>query len=270
MVNGFQLQMITEIKKNRFWYEIAYNPIFNDKNKIKGITLFIFNITDRKKTEEALRESEEKYRDLVETSQDLIWRCDSEGRFTYLNPKFKETHEYDIEEMIGKPFTDLADEETVEEDVKQFKKLMDGRKVIGFETKHISKSGKKINLVINAIPIFDKTGNSIGAQGTAFDITDIKNAEREKLQHERLKGVLELAGAASHEMNQPLQVISGYSELLLQPKKTPNELNKDLRIMKENCKKLGEITLKLQNITHYKTKDYLDGKIIDIDEASRI
>jgi len=51
--------------KNRFWYETTYNPIFNDKNKINGITLFIFNITDRKKTEEELRESEEKFRDFV-------------------------------------------------------------------------------------------------------------------------------------------------------------------------------------------------------------
>jgi len=200
----------------------------------------------------------------------LIWRCDSQGRFTYLNPKWKETHEYDIEEMIGKPFTIFMDQKSLDKDIEQFANLMEGGKVKGFETKSISKSGRTINLVINAIPIFDKIGNSIGIQGTAFDITEIKNAEREKLQHERLKGVLELAGAASHEMNQPLQVISGYSELLLQPKNTPNELNKNLRIMRENCKKLGEITLKLQNITQYKTKDYLDGKIIDIEEASRI
>jgi len=96
-----------------------------------------------------------------------------------------------------------------------------------------------------------------------------KIAEEELLKHQRFKGVLEMAGAASHELNQPLQAASINAQLLMK------EISKDdesfQRVAKLNGQliRLGEITKKLMQITTYKTKDYADGsKIIDIDESS--
>lgn len=96
-------------------------------------------------------------------------------------------------------------------------------------------------------------------------IIELRTALAEK---EKLQGVLEMAGAICHELNQPLMAISGYSELLLMdiPENKPQHIN--LRKIKEQVDRLGVITRKLMKITKYKTKSYLNGSIIDINEAS--
>ena len=99
---------------------------------------------------------------------------------------------------------------------------------------------------------------------TFIDISQRKAAEKDTYERERLQGVLEMAGAVCHEINQPLQAILGYSELLLMSPElgiTTNNLNS----IKSQATRLGEITKKLSNITQYKTLDYPGNtKIVDI------
>jgi len=88
-------------------------------------------------------------------------------------------------------------------------------------------------------------------------------AEKEKLQ-----GVIETAGAVCHEMNQPMQVISGLSELLMMDIEDDNPFYKKIEGIQEQIKRMAEITMKLMRITKYKAKDYLKSKIVDIDRSS--
>jgi PAS domain S-box-containing protein len=103
---------------------------------------------------------------------------------------------------------------------------------------------------------------------TFTDISQRKAAEKEKYEKERLQGVLEMAGAVCHEINQPLQAILGYSELLLM--KDTREMGEDnIHSIKSQASRLGKITRKLSNITHYRTVDYPGNKrIVDIWGAS--
>lgn len=97
-----------------------------------------------------------------------------------------------------------------------------------------------------------------------------KRSERERLRREKLEGVLEMAGASCHELNQPIQVISGRSELLLMQVPEGDPMRKHVRAIKQQVDRIAEITMKLNNITRYETRDYIRGvKIIDIDKASR-
>ena len=96
-----------------------------------------------------------------------------------------------------------------------------------------------------------------------------KRSERERLRREKLEGVLEMAGASCHELNQPLQVISGHSELLLMRAPEGNPMRKHVSVIKQQVDRMAEITRKLNNITRYEACDYIRGvKIIDIDKAS--
>lgn len=100
------------------------------------------------------------------------------------------------------------------------------------------------------------------------DISKHKQAEFERIQKEKLAGVVEMAGAVCHEMNQPLQVVAGLSELLMMDVDEKEPLFSILMDIKEQTKRMSEITKKLMKVTKYETKEYLEGKIIDIDKAA--
>jgi K+-sensing histidine kinase KdpD len=96
-----------------------------------------------------------------------------------------------------------------------------------------------------------------------------RQLEEERLQRERLEGVIEMAGAACHELNQPLQTLFVYSHLLLKHLPEDSPLFGKIKEIKKSIDQLGNITHKIMNITKYETKEYIGGsKIIDIDKAS--
>jgi PAS domain S-box-containing protein len=128
--------------------------------------------------ESALRDPQQLYQDLVETSQDLIWQCDSEGRYTYLNPAWETTFGYTIKEMLGRKFTDFQTPEMAERDMREHIRLMQGSMLKGFETIHIGQAGQEIHLIFNAKHVLDENGAIIGTRGTAHDITERRKAEK--------------------------------------------------------------------------------------------
>lgn len=106
---------------------------------------------------------------------------------------------------------------------------------------------------------------------TISDITWRMQAEQDKVQKERLQGALEMSGSVCHELNQPLQYISGSAEILLMDLPEDDPLFNTIYKMKAQIDRMGDITKKLMGITSYRTRDYVGGrKIIDIDKASEL
>ena len=99
------------------------------------------------------------------------------------------------------------------------------------------------------------------------DITQRKKAEEIIQDRSKFQGVLEMAGAVSHELNQPMQVVSIISEMLMADFKQDNSNYENIKTIKEQTMRMGTITEKLMRVTRYETKDYLKGKNIDIDRA---
>lgn len=130
-------------------------------------------------------ETQKLYQDLVETSQDLIWQCDHEGRYTYLNPAWESTFGYKTDEMIGRKFTDFQSPEFGRKDMHVFAQLMQGETIKGYETTHIGKTGKEIYLVFNAKSVSDENGKTIGSRGTAYDITGYKHKVKDLAESEK-------------------------------------------------------------------------------------
>ncbi len=102
------------------------------------------------------------------------------------------------------------------------------------------------------------------------DITRRKESENVRREKDRLQGVLELSGAVCHEMNQPLMSISGYFELMMldMPETDPNYPR--IKKIQAQLERMADITQKMMKISRYRTKDYLDGKIVDITGMSEL
>jgi phosphoserine phosphatase RsbU/P len=88
------------------------------------------------------------------------------------------------------------------------------------------------------------------------------------IEREKLQVIFEMTGTICHELSQPMQAISGNSELILMNIHENDPLYRNIKAIKEQVDRMGNITRKLKQVTRYKTKDYINGKIIDIDRAS--
>jgi len=101
------------------------------------------------------------------------------------------------------------------------------------------------------------------------DITASRHAQNDRLDSEKLKAALEMAGAVCHKLNQPIQGISGYAELLMLKVAPDDPLYTKIAGIKSQTEKMGEITNKLMGITRYRTARYTAGEtIVDIDQSS--
>jgi phosphoserine phosphatase RsbU/P len=92
--------------------------------------------------------------------------------------------------------------------------------------------------------------------------------QNEMREREKLQGVLEMAGAVCHELNQPLQIVSGFSEMLLLETDTGDKNYENLKTIKQGIERIGELTRRIMKITRYHAKPYLKGRIVDINETS--
>lgn len=165
-----------------------------------GLTYIVGrDITEQQELEAALRQSEQHYRTLVETSRDLIWSVDPDGRWTFVNPAFKQIYGYEPHEAIGRPFLEFVAPEQRDLDWAAFNRLKAGESLFQYETEHRRKDGTPVFLSYNAAVMHDDRGNIIGTTGTATDITERKQQEAALKQQEQKLAI--------HLQNTPLAAI---------------------------------------------------------------
>ncbi len=91
----------------------------------------------------------------------------------------------------------------------------------------------------------------------------------EMREREKLQGVIEMAGAVCHELNQPLQVVSGFSEILLQKIQQDDPNSLIIKNIQDGIDRIGKLTQRIMKITQYQSKPYLKRRIVDIEQASQ-
>jgi two-component system cell cycle sensor histidine kinase/response regulator CckA len=181
------------------------------------------DITERKRTQEALRKSEEMVRAIVETSQDWIWAIDLDGRHTYCNPAIETILGYRPDELIGKRSLDFMqsdDRRVVEDGLPKWIAEKRGWSNLLIRWRH--KDGSWRFLESNSVPILNAAGELVGFRGVDRDTSDRRRAEEERLKLERqvqhaqkLESLGVMAGGIAHDFNNLLYVILGSAELAL-------------------------------------------------------
>ncbi|MBL7127595.1 MAG: PAS domain S-box protein [Ignavibacteria bacterium] len=162
-------------------------PIINEDNEITGVVLVFRDETEERKHKKTLRKSEEKYRKFFEEDLTGDYIATPEGKILLCNPAFAKIFGFEsVEEILKTPIWKLYKSSSGR---KAFLHLLNKKKRLDmYELELIRKDGEKINIVENAIGVFDEKGKLVQIKGYLFDITERKQAEEEILNsRERLR-----------------------------------------------------------------------------------
>ncbi len=172
-------------------------------------------IAEHKQTEEALLESEAHYRLLTENASDVVWKVDSDYRFTYISPADERLRGYRADEVIGHHVFELFDEEGIASLKKIARQRQEAEQqgtktgTKTFEARHRCKDGRWLWAEISSTPERDAHGAITGYHGITREITERKEHEKELLKIEKLESLGVLAGGIAHDFNNILTGIMG-------------------------------------------------------------
>jgi PAS domain S-box-containing protein len=169
------------------WVRTFSRPISREGRGV-GLHGVLSDITEYKETEAALRESEKRYRDLLETMNEGFRVIDEKGFITYANEKLSEMLGYKVDEMVGRPATEFLDEESRKVWAKEFEKRKK-RESSRYQMTLVRKDGERVPAIVSPRPIFDDSGMFRGSYSAITDVGNLKRTENALKEREKdLKG----------------------------------------------------------------------------------
>ena len=208
---------------------------------------------ERKKSEEALLESEARFRRLVESSSDWIWEVNTDVVYTYVSPKIEEILGYKPEEVTGRRPFDLMPPEEAERMKTAFRSaLAKEEPIVTLENVSKHRDGNLVTIETGAVPIFDLHGELKGYQGVNRDITERKRAEteRKRLQDQlqeakKMEAIATLAGGIAHQFNNALTPITVNLQLLEMDMVESEKSANYIKAMKDSTQRIVQLTNQL-------------------------
>jgi PAS domain S-box-containing protein len=198
---------------------------------------------------------------IVESSEDAIISKTLDGIIDSWNRAAERLFEYTAAEAVGQPITIIIPPERLNEERLILQKLRNGERLDHFETVRITKSGKRINLSLTVSPIRDLRGKVIGASKAARDITERRNAERERerllMQERLLRSEAERAArlkdeflaTISHELRTPLSAILGWSTILSKEPSDQATVAKAIAAIERNARAQAQLIEDLLDVS---------------------
>jgi len=242
-----------------------------------SVMVSLRDVTEGRTMARELTKTKEFLERVIDSSVDAIVSADMDGKVLLFNPAAERTYGYAASDVVGKMnVRKLYPRGTAEDLMRRIRSdELGGPGVIhGFETELLGEGGARIPVMLSASLIHHR-GQPIGSVGVFKDMRTERNisrrlvaTQRELEVQEKKAFVAELAGAAAHELNQPLTAVMGYADMLARTLDDDSRLKRATNQIVTETERMAEIVRKIGKLTRYESKAYVgDTKIIDIERS---
>jgi two-component system cell cycle sensor histidine kinase/response regulator CckA len=231
--SAFQLSnhtLLISREKGKKYIEQGAAPIRDHENQILGVVLVLRDVTERKRAVNALQESEEKYRTIIENMEEGYYEVDLKGNMASFNDSMARILGYSSEQLSGMSYRKFVDGSIVKEVEETFAGVSTtGKQAQVAEWELVGKDGNRRTIEASVCLVRDSDGKPRGFRGIVRDVTDRKRLEEQLRQAAKMEAIGTLAGGIAHDFNNILYVILGYSELTMDEAPKGSQLNFNLQ-----------------------------------------
>lgn len=248
-------------------YETFIYPIFDTEGKVRNVSILGIDITERRKMQEDLRRSEERFKKLFNEAPVGYHEYDMDGRITEVNQTELEMLGYSREEMIGHHVWEFVVEEISEETVRgKLSGNIPAEK--SFERTFRKKDGTFLPVLITDKSLRDSGGRLIGIRSALQDISKLKEIEKERKaleeqlrQSQKMEAIGRLAGGIAHDFNNLLTVIKGYSQLSLLGLNMNDPLRESLKEIERSAERASNL---IRQLLAFSRKQIMEMKVLNL------
>jgi PAS domain S-box-containing protein len=235
-------------------------------------------VTRERSTERELKQTTEFLERVIDSSLDAIVAADTEGQVLLFNRAASRIFGYEPSAVIRKMNVELLYPKNVARDVmRKIRSVEYGGpdRLEGYQVNMLDARGRQVPVRISAGVI--REGEQVtGTVGIFTDIRDelrmqarLHEAQQAIREQDKNVAVAQLAGAAAHELNQPLTIIVAYAEMLTRKLEPSTPLQDAANVITDQAERMADIVRRIGRITHYETKSYVGStEILDLDKAS--
>ncbi len=238
------------------------------------------DVTQERAMEEELTKTKEFLERVIESSVDAIISADTDGTVLLFNRAAEKILGYAAADVVGRVnVRDLYPRGYAEDLMRLIRGPEHGGpgRLERYQTEVVASDGARVPVFISAALIMDR-GSPIGSVGVMTDLRDrlrmeasLAAAQEELRAREKKALIAELAGAAAHELNQPLTSVLGYAEIIRRRAKEGQPHLREMEALAAEAERMAEIVRKIGTITKYETMAYVgESKILDLDRSSGV
>ena len=221
------------------------------------------SVAERSRAETAAQESEERYRELLENANDIIYVHDLDGNFISWNRKAEDLSGYKMSETKALRITDLVAPEDLALAEEMLAKKLTGQGGAPYTLRLVAKNGDRHEVEVSSRLLYEN-GQATGVQGIARDLTERRRLEAELLQAQKMEAVGRLAGGIAHDFNNILMIVRGYAEILLEKLHPDDPLHGQTAQIMKAGNRAAELT---QRLLGFSRKQVFEPKILNVNDV---